>query len=466
MKKYAYAIGLLSILVVFYLIVVFVFIDKFDRDLSADRKSLLHYKTNSLSNEAYEIFSDNGCPYCHQKGTPLPFYFDWPIADIIIPYNINRGLHFFDIEPLMKNLIEEQPISDSNLAKLELVVNNDSMPPMHFTQIHWASTLTAQEKNTLLNWISSEKNRNAIGSNVNEQFKQESIRPIHQKFSLDSNKVSLGYSLFHSVLLSKNNTISCASCHDIQKGGADGRTVSLGINNRVGDINAPTVLNAALNIRQFWDGRADDLEHQAEFPPLNPSEMGSNSWNDIVIKLNQDNRLKERFKKTYPDGITKKNILNAIAEFERSLLTPNSRFDLFLKGNKSALTTEEINGFNLFKNNHCDLCHSGENMGGESFEIMGLRNDYFQNQTNIRDNGVYNITKDHFDLHRFKVPSLRNIELTPPYFHDASAKTLEDAVMKMAYYQLDKNLSKSDIDAITQFLKTTNGVIPTPQKTN
>lgn len=169
--------------------------------------------------------------------------------------------------------------------------------------------------------------------------------------------------------------------------------------------------------------------------------------------------MQAQFTALYPDGITAGNITDAIAEFEKTLTTPNSRFDQYLKGNANALTKEEQEGYALFKSNKCDTCHAGEAMGGQTFEVMGLKADYFADRGNpVKvDNGRYNVTGDQLDMHRFKVPTLRNVALTAPYFHDASAQTLEQAVADMAKYQVGVTLSQSEVDKITAYLKTLTG---------
>ncbi|MEK7991515.1 MAG: cytochrome-c peroxidase [Thiotrichaceae bacterium] len=291
-----------------------------------------------------------------------------------------------------------------------------------------------------------------------ENLTLEPISYIPKNIYLNARKVQLGNILFHDPRLSHDNTIACASCHGLQEGGVDGTPTSTGINGLVGPINAPTVFNSGFNFRQFWDGRAKDLEEQAAGPIHNPIEMGSN-WREVIVKLEQDSDYIEQFSLLYLDGLTSHNIQDAIATFERSLYTPNSRFDLYLRGDKTALTQQEILGYQRFKAYGCISCHQGMNIGGNMFQHFGVMGNYFEDRGNITqvDLGRYNATGDPADKFLFKVPSLRNIALTSPYFHDGSAKTLEDAVKVMGRYQLGRMLSDEDVELLVAFLNTLTG---------
>jgi cytochrome c peroxidase len=242
----------------------------------------------------------------------------------------------------------------------------------------------------------------------------------------------------------------------------DGKARSIGINGAEGDINAPTVFNCGLNFKQFWDGRADTLEEQIDGPTHNPKEMGS-TWPQIVEKLAADADLVKVFAASYPAGVTSDTIKDAIATFERSLTTPDSRFDRYLRGDTKALTEDEKKGYGLFKSLGCISCHQGMNAGGNMFQPFGVMADYFANRTETKaDLGRYNVTGLPQDKHKFRVPGLRNVELTAPYFHDASAKTLEDAVRLMAEYQLGQPIDDEKVRLITAFLKTLTGEQPHP----
>ncbi|MCY4428932.1 MAG: c-type cytochrome [Rhodospirillales bacterium] len=286
----------------------------------------------------------------------------------------------------------------------------------------------------------------------------EPILPIPETVDVDLAKVELGRALFHDPILSKDGTISCASCHDLATGGADGQKVSVGIEGKLGVINAPTVFNAGMNFKQFWDGRANTLEHQIDGPVQSAFEMGS-LWPDVLSKLYRDANYPKLFAKIYPNGINRRNVKNAIAEFVKSLTTPNSRFDRWLKGEESALNAQEKSGYALFKDYGCVSCHQGANVGGNMFQVFGVLNDYFKKRGDITDAdlGRYNITGNDEDRHSFKVPSLRMAALTPPYLHDGSAATLRDAVDAMFEFQLGRAAPDQDKDDIVAFIKTLVG---------
>ncbi len=287
---------------------------------------------------------------------------------------------------------------------------------------------------------------------------QEPIKPIPEQIDVDPGKVELGRALFHDTRLSKDGTISCASCHDLASGGDDGRRVSIGVDGKLGMINSPTVFNAGFNFKQFWDGRSDTLEDQADAPIQSAIEMGS-IWPDVVAKLYMDEGYPQQFEAIYPDGITRTAIKDAIAEFVRSLITPNSRFDRWLRGDTAALTREEERGYRLFKQYGCVSCHQGVNVGGNMFQVFGVLNDYFRRRGNITDAdlGRYAVTGNEEDRHAFKVPSLRMAAMTAPYLHDGSAATLRDAVDAMFEFQLGREAPEQDKDDIVAFIKTLAG---------
>jgi cytochrome c peroxidase len=286
----------------------------------------------------------------------------------------------------------------------------------------------------------------------------EPIQPIPLQLALNPNKVKLGKSLFHNPQLSKNNTISCASCHLLNRGGVDGLEHAIGINNAVGQYNTPTVFNSGFNFRQFWDGRATTLEHQIHGPILSKGEMGE-TWAEIIRKLQRSPEYVNQFKQLYPDGINIHNIKDAIATFERSLYTPNSQFDRFLRGESTALSAEQQEGYRLFKSIGCVGCHQGLNIGGDRFAKFSVYGNYFRDrrQETQADLGRFNVTGNEYDRYTFKVPSLRNITLTAPYFHDGSAPTLEQAVSIMSQYQLNQSLSTQTTDLIVKFLQSLTG---------
>lgn len=285
----------------------------------------------------------------------------------------------------------------------------------------------------------------------------EPISPIPLTIEVDKQKVKLGEKLFFDTMLSADDTISCASCHDIANGGDDGLKFSFGINGQEGDINSPTVLNSAYNFRQFWDGRAKNLAHQAGGPVENPIEMGFKF--DQLIKKLENTSYKKEFDNIYDDGITKKNITDAIAEFEKTLITPNAPFDKYLRGDKSAITQQQKDGYELFKSKGCIACHHGINVGGNLYNKFGVMED-----AKSKSLGRYAITKKESDKYYFKVPTLRNIEHTSPYLHDGRFTDLEDTVKFMAHYQLGRMVTDDEIEKIVSFLKSLNGKIPASNK--
>ncbi len=265
--------------------------------------------------------------------------------------------------------------------------------------------------------------------------------------------VELGRTLFFDVRLSVNNSQSCNSCHgvDQRRGGADGSAFSLGAEGKRGGRNAPTVLNAGFHTAQFWDGRAADLVAQAKGPILNPVEMGMPNEAAVIEKLSGVPGYTDAFAKAFPNDakpLTYDNLARAIAAFERTLVT-HDRFDDFVKGQDAALNEAERKGLETFVAVGCIACHNGPLLGGNSYQKLGVINAY---QT--KDQGRFDITKDEADKLKFKVPSLRNIDITGPYFHDGSKTTLDDTVREMAWLQLGRKLSDAEVDAIVTFLRT------------
>ena len=287
---------------------------------------------------------------------------------------------------------------------------------------------------------------------------EEALKPLPAVPALDPAKVELGRQLFNEPRLSANNTLSCASCHHLASGGADDKPFSIGFDGKPVELNTPSVFNASLNFKQFWNGRVDTLEAQVEHVVISPVEMGSD-WKTVVQNLAAMPTYQAAFKQAYPDGVTAANVQDALATYERTLLTLNSRFDQYLLGNTEILTIQEKYGYQRFKEYGCIACHQGINIGGNMFQKFGVMGDYFKARGNPveSDLGRYLLTQDEEDRHVFKVPSLRNVAVTAPYFHDASAKTLQEAVDVMFKYQLGRTPSQEDKDLIVQFLKTLTG---------
>ena len=412
-----------------------------------------------LNEQVHQIFTDGGCLSCHSAEPELPFYADLPLAGDVVKADIDSGYRAYDMTKFMEDLKVGAQVNPVDLAKVEKVVLDDRMPMAKYYLVHWGSSLTDAKRDIVLSWVQQMRaslyNDGLTGDRANEP-----VRPIDQKLEYDQAKAALGFALFHDTRLSVDNTVSCASCHALETAGVDNHQYSHGVNDQLGGVNAPTVFNAVYNFVQFWDGRAQTLAAQAAGPPLNPVEMASESFDQIIAKLQADKKFTAAFTVVYPDGITEANLTDAIEQFERTLVTPNSAFDKWLRGDDAALTAEQINGYELFKKYDCATCHVGPNLGGLSYELMGLRRHYFAERglelTN-EDNGRYKETQLERDRHRFKVPGLRNVEHTWPYYHDGTRHTLEEAVRDMGLYQSGVELTEAEVADITDFLRSLTG---------
>ncbi|GJQ47682.1 cytochrome c551 peroxidase [Candidatus Kuenenia stuttgartiensis] len=296
----------------------------------------------------------------------------------------------------------------------------------------------------------------AFGRDIKSDRSKEPIKPIPINFDNNRAKTDLGKRLFFEPRLSKSGWITCNSCHNLSTGGADNLPTSIGHKWMSGSINSPTVLNSKFNLAQFWDGRARDLKEQAKGPIANPMEMASS--HDLAVEVLQSiPEYVKWFKEVYgEEGITIDTVADAIAAFEETLTTPNARFDLWLRGYDRISKTEE-EGYALFKEKGCIVCHNGVGVGGGSFQKFGIAKPYEKDTGTL---GRYNVTKAVEDKYVFKVPLLRNIELTAPYFHDASTWRLAEAVQVMAAYQLGIKLTEDETNKIVAFLKTLTGDRP------
>ncbi|MBP8793186.1 MAG: cytochrome-c peroxidase [Lutibacter sp.] len=276
-------------------------------------------------------------------------------------------------------------------------------------------------------------------------------------------KVALGKKLYLDNRLSKDNTQSCNTCHDLKTYGVDNLSTSPGNDGGLGTRNSPTVFNAALHMSQFWDGREPDVEAQAGGPILNPVEMAMPSEEVVIERLSKIDEYNTLFAKVFPNDkkpISYKNIQNAIGAFERTLITP-SRFDKFVDGDIDALTDVEKDGLQLFISTGCTACHSGNVLGGNIYQKFGLFDDYWKHtKSTVIDDGKFSVTKNESDKYVFKSPSLRNIEKTYPYFHDGSVKDLKEAVRIMAKVQLNKELAEKDLNNLVAFLNSLTGKLP------
>ena len=290
----------------------------------------------------------------------------------------------------------------------------------------------------------------------------QKLRPFTEE------QVKLGHQLWYEPRLSKGNTVSCNSCHNLATAGVDNLPTSQGHKGQFGGRNSPTALNAALLGMQFWDGRAADVEEQAGGPLVNPVEMANDSQEAAAAKIAKIPEYQELFKTAFPEdgAVSFKNITTALGAFERTLLTP-TRWDEYLKGNVSALSEQERKGVRAFMDNGCIACHSGVNLGGNSFQKFGLvKGPYWKFiEDPKRDKGRADVTKKTEDEFFFRVPGLRNVAKTYPYFHNGSVWELDKAVNIMGMAQLGKELSKEDTDNIVAFLNTLSGSVSESART-
>lgn len=393
------------------------------------------------------------CLSCHSPKGRAPWYAALRPAKQLIAYDMRTGTEHFDLEAFM-NPPAGKPFSEAGLAKLEYVIQNGDMPPPQFLSLHWNARVSSAEKAAIERFIQNSRRPHAT-MGVAPEFSTFVLQPLPTRTDANPARAALGKTLFHDTRLSRDNTVSCATCHDLAKGGTDRLKFSKGVRDQAGPINSPTVYNSHFNFVQFWDGRARDLKEQAGGPVTNPKEMDA-EWNMVIARLRQDPAIHRAFASAYRDGVTPSNVQDAIAEFEKTLVTSRSRFDRYLRGEKAALNDSERAGLALFLDKGCQSCHMGKNLGGQSFEKMGAQRDYFADRGGVTDAdlGRFNVTRRDQDRYYLKVPTLRNVELTYPYFHDGSTSDLAEAVRTMGRYQLGESLTKAEVDRLTAFLKT------------
>lgn len=279
------------------------------------------------------------------------------------------------------------------------------------------------------------------------------VSPLPEPAEADSRRVQLGKRLFEDGRLSADGEIACTSCHDVDNGGDDGRRYSPGSGGVPTRYNTPTVLNSSLSFAQFWDGRARTLEEQIRMT-LTSDEMGTPPER-AVAALESDRGIVAAFDDAYDEGLTPENLVDAIATYVRALTTPGSPFDRYLQGEHSAIDAQARRGYELFTDLGCVSCHQGRSLGGNLFQHFGVMSDYFADRdVTEADYGRYNVTGREQDRFKFKVPTLRNVAQTAPYFHDGSAATLEEAVRVMIEHQLGRQIEDDKVAAIVAFLET------------
>ena len=413
-----------------------------------------------LDQRVSATFIKGGCLDCHSAEPQLPFYFKLPVVGNIMKKDVDEGYRAFDMEPLWTKLqAGKNDFNPVDVAKIEKVALDKRMPMAKYYLVHPGSRMTNAKRDVILEWAAAYRVA-YYNDGLTGERSAEPIRPIDLALPYDEAKAALGFKLYHDKRLSVDNTISCASCHGLNTAGVDNKQYSEGVEGKLGGVNAPTVYNAVYNFVQFWDGRAATLADQAAGPPVNPVEMASPNFDAIVAKLNKDKKFVREFKAVYPEGISQATITDAIEQFERTLITPNSRFDKYLRGDDTAITAEELKGYELFKKYNCATCHVGKNLGGETYELMGLRKHYFADrglELTEEDNGRFKQTGIERDRHRFKVPGLRNVALTWPYYHDGTRTSLKEAVCAMGTYQSGVELNDEEEDLIVAFLNSLTG---------
>jgi cytochrome c peroxidase len=295
--------------------------------------------------------------------------------------------------------------------------------------------------------------------------------PVPADNPQSEDKINLGKILFFDPRLSSTGTVSCNSCHNVMAGGDDNRPNSMGVEGKTGDRGAPTVYNSAFLSVQFWDGRANTLEDQARGPVTNPIEMGMSDWDAVVKRLKSISGYSALFKAAFGSDspITADNAVKAIAAYERTLITPNSPYDRYVKGDKSAMTEQQVRGMNTFADAGCPACHSGPNFSGPQLPMGSgffmkfplIAGSQYETQYDLKkDAGRYNATGKEADKHMWRVPTLRNVAMTAPYFHNGAVESLDEAVRVMAKTQLGKDLENAQVEDIVAFLNALTGEFP------
>jgi cytochrome c peroxidase len=398
------------------------------------------------------------CVDCHaQEFALLPWYAHLPLIGRLIQYDQQQGAAGWHMT--REEITGRSPLDEAALAALEWKVGGGDMPPPQYWLLHWSSRLTSGDRSMIGEHITAVRSTSPEAQQMAASRRGEPLQILLAPSNLDPRRVELGRLLFHDRRLSGDGTVACASCHALNRGGSDQARVSTGIRGQKGNINDPSVFNASYNIRQFWDGRAKDLNEQAGGPVENPIEMGAR-FPAVIAQLTAVDDYRQRFLGLFAaEGISRRTITDAIAEFEKSLVTVGSRFDRYLRGDDAAISQEEKLGYARFKSAGCSACHFGPAVGGRTFEKLGVVRDYFAARGHVSepDYGRFNVTHLEEDRYRFKVPILRNVAVTHPYLHDASAQNLQQAVTVMARYQLEDGPNDQEIGWIVKFLESLTG---------
>ena len=431
---------------------------------------------DTLDGKFVQVLENNNCLACHMENPASVWYEGLPIASGMIAKDKADAYKFIDLEKVIAQVNNGETVSAPDVAKIEMSARNNSMPVISYAVVHPGSSLNTEEKEIVYEWVAAQRTAQVTafseqyGMNLSGESLEKAVaEPVmilpEPGYGVDMDMAMLGLDVYHDTRLSGDNTLACASCHQLSHAGQDNSPHARGITGSLGGVSAPTVYNAVFNVEQFWDGRAADLKAQASGPPTNPIEMGSETWDDIAVRLKEDPDMVKRFQDVFGDReISEDTITEAIAEFEKLLITPNSPFDKYLMGDEEAISADAKQGYELFKKYYCATCHVGAAMGGQSFESLGTTTDvaeYFKERGDAEgdgDQGRVAHTGVETDRYKFKVPTLRNIEQTWPYFHDGSKLSLQEAVRTMFKFQTDhQNPTDAEVNQIVEFLKTLNG---------
>ena len=431
---------------------------------------------DTLDGKFVQVLENNNCLACHMENPASVWYEGLPIAKDTIARDKANAYKFIDLEKVIAQVNAGEQVSAPDVAKIEMSARNNSMPVVSYAMVHPGSSLNGEEQAIVLDWVKEQRTAQVTafseqyGMNLSGDALEKAIaEPVmvlpEPGYGVDMDMAMLGKDVYHDTRLSGDNTLACASCHQLSHAGQDNSPHARGITGSLGGVSAPTVYNAVFNVEQFWDGRAADLKAQAAGPPTNPIEMGSETWEDIADRLKEDPEMVKRFKEVFKDReISEDTITEAIAEFEKLLITPNSPFDKYLMGDDGAISADAKKGYELFKKYYCATCHVGAAMGGQSFESLGTTTDvmeYFEERGDgIGDGDAGRVAHSgvETDRYKFKVPTLRNIEQTWPYFHDGSKLSLQEAVRTMFKFQTDhQNPTDAEVEQLVEFLKTLNG---------
>jgi len=412
----------------------------------------------SKKEQVISILEEGGCFVCH-GGPDYCTHLHWPVIGRMISKNAEKGIRYASATSILEHFHNNRIIDEALLIKGQKVIAERSMPPVIYRIIHWKSLITKDKQRLLLRWIYEYMASDHGWPMPTQERPFEPVRPLPDSLPADLAKVNLGRILYHDPRLSADSTVSCATCHNPETAGVDNLDYSVGTDGLLGMYSTLTTYNAVFHPFFFWDGRASSLPQLSVLMLTDPVTMGNESFVDVVQRLEADLDFKSLFTESYPEGYSAESISDALAQYHKVLITPDAPFDKYLQGDSDAIGPEAKKGYRLFKRLGCASCHNSVGIGGNSIEYMGLSNDFFSVRDSIRlpDLGRYRVTAKREDIHKFKVPGLRNIELTYPYFHNASAPDLKTAVEAMAFHQKNKQLNKRKVQQIISFLHTLTG---------